>query len=118
MSRPDLNVLCWEGYDYPALLEPFGREHGVDVRGEAHVTDAGAVARVIGGEAGRWDIVNLNNPFVRDVLHPQGLIRELGPRTIQPSCRRLAAAIFRSLSMGAERQWRCINRYLSALRSL
>lgn len=84
MSRPDLNVLCWEGYDYPALLEPFGREHGVDVRGEAHVTDAGAVARVIGGEAGRWDIVNLNNPFVRDVLHPQGLIRELDRARFSP----------------------------------
>ncbi len=77
MARSDLNVLCWEGYDYPALLEPFAAEHGITVRGEAHVSDAGTVERLVGPEAGAWDIVNLNNPFARDVLHPQGLIREL-----------------------------------------
>ncbi len=77
MARSDLNVLCWEGYDYPALLDPFAAEHGITVRGEAHVSDAGTVDRLAGPEADAWDVVNLNNPFVRDVLHPRGLIREL-----------------------------------------
>ncbi len=88
MPSADLNVLCWEGYDYPALLEPFAAEHGVTARGEAHVSDAGTVARLIGGEAPQWQVINLNNPFAREVLYPRGLIQALDAERFRPQVRK------------------------------
>ena len=84
MSRADFNVLCWEGYDYPTLLDPFANRHGVSARGEAHVGDAATADLLIGGAAADWDVVNLNNPFARDVLYPRGLIRELDASRFGP----------------------------------
>ena len=84
MPRADLNVLCWEGYDDPAVLDPFAHERGITAHGAAHVSDAATTARLLSGAAGDWDVVNLNNPFVRDVLHPRGLIHELDPDRFEP----------------------------------
>ena len=88
MPRADLNILCWEGYDDPAVLDPFAVEHGITARGEAHVSDAATADRLIDGEAADWDVINLNNPFVRDVLYPRGLIHELDAARFGPHVER------------------------------
>ena len=49
------------------------------VSGENHLSDDTASRKVL-DERGRWDIININTPFVRDVLYPAGAIRALSPR--------------------------------------
>ncbi|MDA0261135.1 MAG: PotD/PotF family extracellular solute-binding protein [Proteobacteria bacterium] len=88
MPRADLTVLCWEGYEYPSLLDPFAAEHGVTAHGEAHVSDRAAADRLVAGESAAWDVVNLNNPFARDMLHPRGLIAELDATRFRPEVER------------------------------
>ncbi len=76
-ERADLNILCWEGYEDPNVIEPFTERHGYSVRAETIVSDADAAARIVGPERSSWDVVNLNNPFARETLYPAGAIRAL-----------------------------------------
>ena len=76
-ERADLNILCWEGYEDPNVVGPFAEKHGYAVRAETIVSDADTAARVLGPERPSWDVVNLNNPFARDLLYPAGAIRAL-----------------------------------------
>ncbi|MCE2483698.1 MAG: spermidine/putrescine ABC transporter substrate-binding protein [Alphaproteobacteria bacterium] len=76
-ERADLNILCWEGYEDPDVVGPFAEKHGYSVRAETIVSDADTAARVLGAERRSWDVVNLNNPFARDLLYPAGAIRGL-----------------------------------------
>ena len=76
-ERADLNILCWEGYEDPAVLDPFTARDDVSVRAETIVSDADTAARVAGPDRPSWDIVNLNNPFAREILYPEGVIRAL-----------------------------------------
>lgn len=76
-ERADLNILCWEGYEAPDVIDPFTARHATTVRAETIVSDADTAARVSGAERPSWDVVNLNNPFAREVLYPAGVIRAL-----------------------------------------
>lgn len=76
-ERADLHVLCWEGYEDPSVVGPFTERHGCTVRAETIVSDADAAARIVGPERSSWDVVNLNNPFAREMLYPAGAIRAL-----------------------------------------
>jgi spermidine/putrescine transport system substrate-binding protein len=73
-----IEILCWEGYDDPLLVAPFALAGGEDVHAHAHVSDYDAAQRVL-GDRGRWDLLNINSPYVRDLLHPRGRIRPLDP---------------------------------------
>ena len=83
-DKADLNVLCWEGYDDAAFLAPFAKERGITARGEALTSDADAVGRLLAGETALWDVINLNNPFAREVLYPRNLIRPLDADQFAP----------------------------------
>jgi spermidine/putrescine transport system substrate-binding protein len=74
-----LRCLCWEGYADGSLPSDFRRATGFGVSGENHLSDD-AASREILNERGCWDIININTPFVRDVLHPAGAIRPLADR--------------------------------------
>ena len=76
-GRADLNILCWEGYEDPRVVEPFTARSGCSVHAETIVSDADTAARVAGSDRPSWDVVNLNNPFARDVLYPGNVIRTL-----------------------------------------
>ncbi len=80
----DLNVLCWEGYEHGAILGAFARQQGITAHGETLVSDAGTAKRLADGDAPAWDVINLNNPFARDYLHPRGLIRSLASSRFDP----------------------------------
>jgi spermidine/putrescine transport system substrate-binding protein len=75
--RADLNILCWEGYEDPKVVDPFIERYGCSVHAETIVSDADTAARVAGPDRPSWDVVNLNNPFARDVLYPGNVIRAL-----------------------------------------
>ena len=52
------------------------RAAAVRIHADTHISDFAAAERVL-SDAGVWDMVNVNSPFVRDVLVPQGRIRTL-----------------------------------------
>lgn len=71
-----IKVLCWEGYDDPALMEPYTAASGGVVRVDTHLSDFDAADRVL-CNAHKYDIANINSPYIREVLFPRGKIREL-----------------------------------------
>ena len=72
-----LRLLCWEGYDTPALLDTFKRRHGIEVYAKTLLSDAATAIELANGDHGQWDVININNAYVRDYLHPRGLIQPL-----------------------------------------
>ena len=66
--KSDLNILCWEGYEDPNLLKVFAEKRGITASGESFLSDDEAVSRILSIERQNWDIVNVNNPFIREIL--------------------------------------------------
>ncbi len=85
----DLNILCWEGYEAPELLQAFTEKRGITAAGESFLSDAAAVERILSEERQDWDIVNLNNPFAREVLFPEGAIRAIDKARFEPHFERM-----------------------------
>jgi spermidine/putrescine transport system substrate-binding protein len=81
----NLKILGWEGYDDPGMVAPFFNRSGIAVELDAHISDFEAAERVLDGSSA-WDLLNINSPFVRDVLLPQGHIEK-------PKSERLSAAM-------------------------
>jgi spermidine/putrescine transport system substrate-binding protein len=75
-TRP-LSLLTWDAYADPRLLDLWRSTSGEDVRYEIHISDPTSVNRLRAGETAVWDFVNLNNPWARQVLWPEGLIVDL-----------------------------------------
>ncbi len=75
-----INVLCWEGFDDPVFMEAYRLAGGGRVNAEGHVSDHAAMQRVLANPTA-WDVININSPFVRDVLYPLNLVRELDRET-------------------------------------
>lgn len=80
----ELNIYCWEGYNSDEVLDPFRREHGATVRAEGLTSDPDAINRLRAGETRVWDLLNVNNPWAREMLWPEGLIRELPRDRFEP----------------------------------
>ena len=103
-SNTRLRCLCWEGYADGSLPSAFQRATGFSVSGENHLSDDAASRKVL-DERGRWDIININTPFVRDVLYPAGAVRALSPR-FADRLNNLAAPFsrFKAAALGADDQ--------------
>jgi spermidine/putrescine transport system substrate-binding protein len=71
-----LRYLGWEGYADGSFSSSLRAATGLSILGENHLSDDFA-CRKLTAEPSSWDIININTPFVRDVLHPRGLIRPL-----------------------------------------
>jgi spermidine/putrescine transport system substrate-binding protein len=80
----ELNIYCWEGYNSDDVLDPFRREHGATVRAEGLTSDPDAINRLRAGETRVWDLINVNNPWAREMMWPEGLIRELPRDRFEP----------------------------------
>ena len=80
----ELNIYCWEGYNSDNVLDPFRREFGAKVRNEGLTSDPYAVNRLRAGDTKVWDLVNLNNPWARKMLWPEGLINTLPRDRFEP----------------------------------
>ncbi len=80
----ELNIYCWEGYNSDDVLDPFRREHDATVRAEGLTSDPDAVNRLRAGETKVWDLINLNNPWAREMMWPEGLIKELPRDRFEP----------------------------------
>lgn len=85
-ARSDrMNILCWEGYNSDAVLDPFRAMHrGARVRAESGTSDPDMINRLRAGETNVWDLINLNQPWARDQLYPENLIRPLDQDRFMP----------------------------------
>ena len=80
----ELNILCWEGYNSAQVLDPFRSAEGATVRAESLTNDPTMINRLRAGETNVWDLINVNNPWARDVMWPEKLIQPLDKATFEP----------------------------------
>jgi spermidine/putrescine transport system substrate-binding protein len=80
----ELNILCWEGYNSAQVLDPFRTEHNAEVKAESLTNDPTMINRLRAGETNVWDLINVNNPWARKVMYPEGLIKPLDQATFEP----------------------------------
>ena len=80
----ELNILCWEGYNSAQVLDPFRSAHGATVRAESLTNDPTMINRLRAGETNVWDLINVNNPWGRKVMLPEGLIKPLDRAKFEP----------------------------------
>ncbi|MBK1635397.1 ABC transporter substrate-binding protein [Rhodovulum adriaticum] len=91
-SREDeLNILCWEGYNTDDVLSPFRKMHpGATVRAESGTSDPDMINKLRAGEVNVWDLINLNQPWARGQLLPEGLIKPLSKDRFLPYFEKMA----------------------------
>ena len=81
----ELNILCWEGYNTDDVLGPFRKLHnGATVRAESGTSDPDMINKLRAGEVNVWDLINLNQPWARGQLLPEGLIKPLNKERFLP----------------------------------
>jgi spermidine/putrescine transport system substrate-binding protein len=73
-----MNILCWEGYNTDQVLGPFRKENpGASVRAESGTSDPDMINKLRAGEVNVWDLINVNQPWAREQLYPEKLIKPL-----------------------------------------
>ncbi len=80
----ELNILCWEGYNSAQVLDPFRSSTGATVKAESLTNDPTMINRLRAGETNVWDLINVNNPWARKVMHPEKLIKPLDRARFEP----------------------------------
>ncbi|MEQ8898755.1 MAG: PotD/PotF family extracellular solute-binding protein [Roseovarius sp.] len=85
-ARSDrMNILCWEGYNSDEVLGPFRDAHpDATVRAESGTSDPDMINKLRAGETSVWDLINVNQPWARDRLYPEGLIKPLNKDRFLP----------------------------------
>ncbi|MCB2173825.1 PotD/PotF family extracellular solute-binding protein [bacterium] len=81
----ELNILCWEGYNTDDVLGPFRKAFpGSKVRAESGTSDPDMINKLRAGEVNVWDLINVNQPWARNQLYPEGLIKPLNKERFLP----------------------------------
>lgn len=80
----EMNILCWEGYNSAQVLDPFRQSKGATVKAESLTNDPTMVNRLRAGETKIWDLINVNNPWARKIMAPEGLIKPLDRAAFEP----------------------------------
>ncbi|GLK66942.1 spermidine/putrescine ABC transporter substrate-binding protein [Hansschlegelia plantiphila] len=80
----ELNILCWEGYNSAQVLDPFRSEKSANVKAESLTNDPTMINRLRAGETKVWDLINVNNPWARKIMYPEGLIKPLPKDEFEP----------------------------------
>ncbi len=88
----ELNIYCWEGYNSDEVLDPFRKEFSAKVRAEGLTSDPDAVNRLRAGETKVWDVINLNNPWAREMMYPEGLIKPISRERFEPYYSKMMSA--------------------------
>ncbi|MGE3829995.1 MAG: PotD/PotF family extracellular solute-binding protein [Parvibaculaceae bacterium] len=80
----ELNILCWEGYNSAQVLDPFRESKSATVKAESLTNDPTMINRLRAGETNVWDLINVNNPWARKIMLPEGLIKPLDRASMEP----------------------------------
>ena len=71
-------IIAWEGYNSDDVLGPFRKANsGAKVRAESGTSDPDMINKLRAGEVNVWDLINVNQPWARAQLYPEGLIKPL-----------------------------------------
>ncbi len=90
MRTDRLNILCWEGYNTDDVLGPFRDRHpGATLRAESGTSDPDMINKLRAGEVNVWDLINVNQPWARGQLYPEGLIKPLDQDRFLPYFERM-----------------------------
>jgi spermidine/putrescine transport system substrate-binding protein len=80
----ELNILCWEGYNSDEVLDPFRKEYGAKVQAETGTSDPDMINKLRAGEISVWDLINLNQPWAREQMYPENLIKPIPRDEFEP----------------------------------
>ncbi|WP_324752204.1 PotD/PotF family extracellular solute-binding protein [Roseovarius sp. Pro17] len=81
----ELNILCWEGYNSDPVLGPYRAAHpDATVRAESGTSDPDMINKLRAGEVRVWDLINVNQPWAREQLYPEGLIKPMDKDRFMP----------------------------------
>ncbi|MFX0544182.1 ABC transporter substrate-binding protein [Roseovarius sp. S1116L3] len=81
----ELNILCWEGYNSDQVLGPYRDMHpDATVRAESGTSDPDMINKLRAGEVRVWDLINVNQPWAREQLFPEGLIKPMDKDRFMP----------------------------------
>lgn len=72
-----MKLLCWEGYEADSILGEFSRSKKIQSTAQTLLSDTGTAHDLLRGGHKQWDVLNINNPWVRDFLCHQNLIKKL-----------------------------------------
>jgi spermidine/putrescine transport system substrate-binding protein len=87
----ELNILCWEGYNSAQVLDPFRESKSATVKAESLTNDPTMINRLRAGETNVWDLINVNNPWARKIMYPEGLIKPLDRAAMEPYFEKMLA---------------------------
>lgn len=80
-----MNILCWEGYNSDDVLGPFRDANpGAQVRAESGTSDPDMINKLRAGEVNVWDLINVNQPWAKEQLYPEDLIKPLDKDRFMP----------------------------------
>jgi spermidine/putrescine transport system substrate-binding protein len=85
----ELNILCWEGYNSAEVLDPYRSKTGATIKAESLTNDPTMINRLRAGETNVWDLINVNNPWARKVMLPEGLIQPIDRARFEPYFERM-----------------------------
>jgi len=77
MNSCPMNLLCWEGYEAESVLGEFALSRNITTNAQTLLSDSAAAHAVLNGSPGYWDVLNINNAWVRDFLCHHQMIRTL-----------------------------------------
>ena len=80
----ELNILCWEGYNSDEVLDPFRRKTSAKVSAESGTSDPDMINKLRAGETNVWDVINVNQPWARNQMYPEGLILPIDKERFEP----------------------------------
>jgi len=80
----EMNILCWEGYNSAEVLDPFRTANDATIKAESLTNDPTMINRLRAGETNVWDLINVNNPWARKIMYPEGLIQPLDRARFEP----------------------------------
>ena len=83
-AERELTMLTWDGYVDNRVLDTFTERHKINVKYELHTSDPDSVNKLRAGQTKIWDIINLNNPWAREIMWPEKLIVELPRDRFEP----------------------------------
>ena len=81
----ELRILCWEGYNTDEVLDPFRKAFpGTKIQAESGTSDPDMINKLRAGEVNVWDLINVNQPWARNQLFPEHLIKPLNKDRFAP----------------------------------
>ena len=61
------------------------------MRAESGTSDPDMINKLRAGETSVWDLINVNNPWAREMMYPEGLIKPIPKDRFEPMMEKMMA---------------------------